>query len=693
MEGFKRGGKYVYYDKILALPMSKEPVLVINYRDIESLLFDSAIGEETKELSTFIVQTPADARNAFEEAVRTLVKAIDPDFDVNSIKVRFIHVPIELEIPEIRVDHSGKIITVTGIVNMIEQKGALVTKAAYHCQECSATTYSPSTHGLTHKPVNTCSTCNGHSLYLDDTSSEKETFQRISIQQMHDRVDPGAMAEDVECWMVGDDLVNRVMPGERVRVTGVVKLKQKMGKRTDNSRFDYYIEVSSVQSLHEEELQVEDEKLQEQVENAIRTDHEEEDFDKLVQSICPTIKGEDDIKGALLLQLVGSEAWIQPDGSRVRGDINILLVGDPGTGKTTFMRWQKRVPKRAVYVTGRGFSKAGLTAAVVREEGSLPRILPGAYMLADRGVCVVDEIEKTNPDDREVLPSLMDDQQIFNLSKFGINKELAIRSSSLHGCNPIGDRYDIGKTLSENVSFASWLFDRYDMKFVLRNIPNEDKDKEVSGHTKGMMMKGVSERELERKEKELNVVAGVHSIQFMKAWVAYVKKTFDPQPTQEAMDFITDYYRDLRKDSRFGFNITMREMGTLFRLARASARAHMRHVVTTADVQFGINLLAASLRTYGIDPATGDLSSKYIVVTPRDKKLMARLLPTLKQLLVSLAGQSGKETFSEEDVIDKMTSEGFPRADVQNTLHKFMIKGALREPKTGYYQIVWSGWK
>lgn len=305
---------------------------------------------------------------------------------------------------------------------------------------------------------------------------------------------------------------------------------------------------------------------------------------------------------------------------------------------------------------------------------------------------MTEEIEKTNPEDREVLPSIMDDQQIFNLAKFGINKELHIRTSSLHACNPVEKKYDITKPLSENLPFAGWLFDRYDLKFVLRNIADPDKDSAVSGHFSKMMEQGVSEKHIERKEKELPALAGVHDIRFMRAWVAYVKKNFDPKIMQEAMAFIRDYYRDLRKDSRVKDDITMREMGTLFRLARASARAHMRHVVTVSDVQFGINILAASLKSYGIDPTTGDLSGKYMTFAPPDRKLIAKLNGTMKQLISQLAGD-GSQTFKESELVDKMIELGFSRPDILNALQKLLLSGKLYEPHRGVYSVIWSAWK
>lgn len=235
----------------------------------------------------------------------------------------------------------------------------------------------------------------------------------------------------------------------------------------------------------------------------------------------------------------------------------------------------------------------------------------------------VDELEKTNPEDREVLPSLMDDQQVFNLSKFGVNKELPIRAASLHACNPVGQKYDIQKPLAMNLHFAGWLFDRYDLKFVLRNIPDEEKDKNIAEHFASMAAKSVEEKAVERKEKEPEQMADVHSTKFMRAWVSYVKKNYNPKPTEEALDFIKSYYRDLRKDNRVSDDITAREMGTLLRLARASARAHMRHVVINADVQFAIELLKASLQSYGIDPMTGEFSSRFTIASPPDVKKLA----------------------------------------------------------------------
>lgn len=639
LEGFKRGGNYIYQDRINIMAAQGSQAFMIDYADFEEYTiqdpdFDAIIKGLHFE--------PGRTIGVLKGAVVHLLKR-SPNFDESSedvIKIRLKNIPNEVEIPDIKAEQTGQIFSLMGIVNMMEKQQPLVIRAAYRCSNCNAVTFSQDTSFLTHKEVKKCSACDDTAVFLDETRSKKITYQRISIQQLHERVEPGITGTDIECWMTGDDLINSVRPGERVKIVGIVRLKP----TKKNSLFEFYVDTNYIQSVYDEELTAEEAKWEELVKKAIRPEQEDRDFNKLMASMSPTIKGEDYIKCALLLQSVGSEAMIMPDGSRLRGDVNLLLCGDAGSGKTTMMRFVKRLHKRAVYVNGRGFTKAGLTAAVISDDG-IPRIHAGAYLQADKSIVIVDEVDKTSPEDREVLPGLMDDQQTFSLNKWGINKDMQVRAASLHGGNPIDGKWDETKTLQQNLPFAFWLFDRYDLKFVMKNIPDQARDKDIANHFSALILNSIAEKSIEKREKQLLVSQDFYPVPFMKAWITFVKKNFDPQLTADTMKAITDFYLSLRKDEDTQ-NITMREMGALIRLSRASARAHMRTEVNLKDVSIGADLIIESFKSFGINPVTGRIDTSLINNTGKSKR--SSDYEQMWRLVKSLAGGSGHEEFSEK---------------------------------------------
>lgn len=680
---FKKGERYIYFERLEQMPSKQYPTLVVDYLDIDGMISQDGTTNDYAYLIGVMQAKPKEAMVALRVGAWTILNEIHPAFALEvkfTFTIRLKNYTTELEIPNIRSEHVGNLISLTGIVSMIEQPSLLIIKPVFVCHECGKVSEGMETRGLDFMPMRRCPACSSPKVELDLDDSEKMTYQRMNIQQLHEKVEPGSIAADIESVLLGDDIINTVNPGERVRIIGFVKLKPK--RPNSNAWFDYYIEVNNIINLYEEDI-VEDDVSEKELLGTIDPKNEDAGFYKLVRSITPSVKGLDEIKTACLFMGVSSEAKILPDGSRLRGDINTLLIGDPGTAKSTILRFMAKTMKRAAYASGKGGSKAGLTATVIRESNnSMPTLQAGHYLICDRGIACVDELEKISADDREALPNLMDDVQILAINKYGINKEIPCRAASLHACNPVGGKWDDAKNLSENVEFAHWLFDRYDLKFVIRNQAEEKKDDETSKHFTDMLSLATSEKDIERKKKDVyaNLSKDYHSLKFLKAWFSYVRKHFDPEVSPIMMQKMREFYLTMRKQDSTK-DITMREMGALYRIARASARAHMRNVVMDKDVEIGKKIILKALISCGMNPETGEIDFSLTQAKLEGSQTKTKVF---KKIIKKLDLSSRRIKL--QDIIDEMMALGYNQSVVNEQMTRFRRAGWLVETASNIYE-------
>jgi len=359
-----------------------------------------------------------------------------------------------------------------------------------------------------------------------------------------------------------------------------------------------------------------------------------------------------------------------PDGVKIRGEINVLLVGDPGTGKSQLLKYATKIAPRAIYTTGKGSTAAGLTAAVVRDSmtGSMT-LEAGALVLADRGLAAIDEFDKMQKDDRSAIHEAME-QQTISIAKAGIIATLNARTAILAAANPIFGRYDTYKTAAENINLPATILSRFDLIFVLTDKPDPKMDKELVTHV------------LRLHQRPHEMQEDILPTEFLKKYIAYARKNIHPKLTEEAAKILEAFYLELRaRSSSSSVAITTRQLEALVRLAEAHARMELRDVITEKDAKAAIRLMKLSLQQVAFDETTESIDIDRILVgKPRSQlEQMSRVL----DIIIELERETGGPVPITK-VIEVAEEEGIPRNFAKKVIDDLKNDGTFYEPKPGF---------
>ncbi|MEM2466427.1 MAG: minichromosome maintenance protein MCM, partial [Candidatus Bathyarchaeia archaeon] len=374
-------------------------------------------------------------------------------------------------------------------------------------------------------------------------------------------------------------------------------------------------------------------------------------------------------KEAIMYLLFGGVPKTLPDIS-IRGELNILLVGDPGTAKSQLLQYVARVAPRGLYTSGRGTTAAGLTAAVIREKGGGMSLEAGALVLADKGIACIDEIDKMRPEDRVAIHEAME-QHTVSVAKGGIVATLNARTAILAAANPALGRYEQRRTIAENISLPVTILSRFDLIFVLRDVPNKEIDGKMSEHI------------LEIHRKGLSPVGPPIPLELLRKYISYAK-TIKPVLTSEALQRLKDFYLAMRSASELEGSpiaITARQLESLIRLAEARARAALRTEVLTEDAEAAINIMKRSLEEVGIDLSSYKFDID-LIMTGKPKSLRDKL-----QVLLSVLTEMEKEIgiVDQNALINKLETEyKIPRIEAERLINQLLREGTIYEPKEGY---------
>ncbi|KAK9450358.1 MCM2/3/5 family-domain-containing protein [Limtongia smithiae] len=422
--------------------------------------------------------------------------------------------------------------------------------------------------------------------------------QVLKLQEAPDMVPVGELPRHI---ILSADryLTNKVVPGSRCTIMGIYSIYQSKAATRGTGKAvairNPYIRVVGIQveldHNHEASMSF--------------TDEEEEEFLALSRhprlheifsnSIAPSIFGNVDIKKAIACLLMGGSKKLLPDGMRLRGDINVLLLGDPGTAKSQLLKFVEKVSPIAIYTSGKGSSAAGLTASVQRDSTTRDFYLEGgAMVLADGGVVCIDEFDKMRDEDRVAIHEAME-QQTISIAKAGITTILNSRTSVLAAANPVFGRYDDMKTPGENIDFQTTILSRFDMIFIVKDDHNEGRDQSVAKHVMNIHM---NQSTVATEEQ-----AGEIPIEKMRRYISYCKSRCAPRLSSEAAEKLSSHFVGIRKqvqqvekdaNERSSIPITVRQLEAIIRITESLAKLELSPIAREEHVDEAIRLFLAS---------------------------------------------------------------------------------------------------
>ena len=564
------------------------------YPDERSLNVDyNALEIFDPDLADLLIDKPEEVI----QAAQTAIKNIDPLVKDADIHIRFENLTNIIPLKTLLSKYIGTFVAADGIVRKTDEIRPRIETGVFECRGCMRLHEVEQTSSNTIIEPSLCSECGGRSFRLLQEESKYIDTQTARMQEPLENLSGGTEPKQM-LMVLEDDLVDELNPGDKVRITGTLKTfrEERSGK------FKNY------------------------------------------KSTAPSIRGYREVKEAIALQLFGGAAKQLEDETKLRGDIHILIVGDPGIGKSQILKYVSRLAPRSIYTSGKGTTGAGLTAAAVRDELGGWSLEAGALVLGDQGNVCVDELDKMRSEDRSALHEALE-QQTVSIAKAGIMATLNSRCSVLAAI------------------------------FVVEDKPTREGDAKLADHILKIHQSNTVDYEIEP--------------ELLRKYIAYARKNVNPHLTDEAMEVLRNFYVDTRNsnpEEQAAVPITARQLEAIIRLSEASAKIKLKETVDKEDAQKAVALQMACLKEVGVDPETGEMDIEVMEGrTPKsDRDKIQRVTEEIALLEEEYAGNAPLNV-----LISNMNEKyGISEDKVESIVRNLRQKGVIYEPNTGYFRRV-----
>lgn len=648
-----------YYEQLLEKVRTDSKSLEIDFNQISS--FDPVLAE-------MILEQPDEIIRAFEVAAEQL----QTQEEVKPLKIRMHNLPPsqKLLIRNIRSEHMEQLIFLDGVVRQKSDVRPQVTSARFECPSCGNIIPVLQTDSKFKEPSR-CSCGRKGKFRL--VHKELVDAQGLVLEEATEDLEGGEQPKRMNVFLKSD-LVSpmhdkKTNPGAKICVVGVIKevpIILRTGGQSTN--FELMIEANNAMSVQEDYYDIEiDTEEEKQIKDLSK---DPKVIEKLRDSMAPSIFGHEIVKEALLMQLAGGVRKKRDDGAVTRGDIHILLIGDPGAGKSQLLKRMTIAAPKARYVSGKGVSGAGLTASVVKDEFLRGWALEaGALVLANMGLCCIDEFDKMTPDDRAAMHEALEQQSV-TISKANVQATLRAETTVLAAANPKFGRFDPYETISKQINLPPTLINRFDLIFPIRDLPDQKKDEHLANFILTL-------------HQNPNAKQPIIETKILKKYISYARRTYKPVLSNSALTEIQDYYVKMRGGSSnegelSAVPISPRQLEALVRLSEARARLRFSNRVTKKDARSAIELLHHCLAQVGLDPETGKIDIDRITtgITTSERSKIVQI----REIITTL-----EETFGKAIPIDEIKREaqdrGLSEDTVDESIEKLKRSGDVYEPK------------
>lgn len=649
-----------YYAVLLDKVRKGEQSMMLEFPNLA--LFDP-------ELADYLLDSPEE----FLKGGEIVVEQMNLGSQVKNFIIRVSKLPASstVLIRNIRSTHLNKFLAFDGVVRNKSEVRPQIVSAKFECPNCGNNLPVLQVDNKFQEPSR-CS-C-GRKGKFKLVSKDLVDAQMMVLEEIPEQLEGGEQPKRINV-LLKSDLVSpltekRTNPGARVQVAGLVK-EVPIFLRTggQSTKFDLFIDANNLEPIEEDysEINISAEELKEITDLAKNPDL----IKRIVNSIAPSIYGHEKIKEALALQLMGGVRKKRDDGVITRGDIHMLFVGDPGAAKSQLLKRMQHVAPKARYVTGKGASGAGLSAAVVKDEFLQGWSLEaGALVLANKGLVCIDELDKMSKEDGWAMHEALEQQSV-TISKANIQASLRCETTVLAAANPKFGRFDPYDTIANQINLAPTLINRFDLIFPIKDIPDVKKDEKMAKFILEMHKNNIIKPDIETK--------------LLRKFFAYGRQNISPQLTDEAIAALHEYYIKMRSaaggEGVKAVPISARQLEGLVRLSEASARLRLSAKVTKHDAQKAIELMDYCLRQVAFDEKTGTIDIDRIT-TGISASVRSKLI-ILKEIVAQLDTGAG---VSEEEILKFAEEKGISQSEAEEVLAKLKRSGDVFEPKPGFYK-------